>query len=199
MTMPFSTGFVVSSPYGERIDPINGEPAWHGGIDLIGHDTTVRAVTGGRVLRSRIVTDTETRTWEWGNYISIQGPDGLIYYYCHLDSRGVETGDVVEEGQPIGIMGATGRVTGPHLHFELRNSAGQVNPSVLLGIENRAGVTWKPEPAHIAQASEWAKDAVAWAYNRGILKGRGGDDFALQEPLTREEMCLMLYRAREVL
>lgn len=199
MTKPFNSGFRVSSPYGSRIDPFTGELTVHGGIDLVGYDPVVRSVCEGRVLRSRIVTDKTQLTWEWGNYISIQGDDGLIYYYCHLASRMVEAGESVGDGQPIGIMGETGRVTGPHLHFEVRNSAGTVDPARILGIENRAGVVWLPEPPYIRQASPWARDAVAWAVERGILMGRGGDEYDLQSPVTREELCVMLYRAREVL
>lgn len=199
MTKPFNTGFRVSSPYGNRIDPFTGELTLHGGIDLVGYDTAVRSVCEGRVLRSRIVTDQSSKTWEWGNYISVQGDDGLIYYYCHLASRFIDAGETVAEGQPIGIMGDTGKVTGVHLHFEVRNSAGTVDPSLILGVENRAGVIWTPEPPYVQQSSEWAKDAVAWAVERGIIKGRGGNEYDLQSPITREEMCVMLYRAREVL
>lgn len=204
MRMPFKTGFRVSSPYGERADPFTGEKAWHGGIDLIGNDTDVLAVTGGIVIQSRMVTDHNDRTWEWGNYVAVFGDDGLIYFYCHLAERMLEAGGRVEEGQRIGIEGATGQVTGVHLHLEIRmritdGTYSTVDPAQILGIQNKAGYAWKPDPPYIVQASPWARDAVTWAVERGILKGRGGDDFALQEPLTREEMCLMLYRAREVL
>ena len=57
MTMPFKTGFRVSSPYGWRIDPLTGERTWHAGIDLVGYDSAVRSVVSGTVIRSRIVTD----------------------------------------------------------------------------------------------------------------------------------------------
>lgn len=198
MRMPFSEEFRVTSPYGSRIDPFTGEKSTHGGIDLVGVDTTVRSVVEGRVLRSRIVTDQSSRTWEWGNYVSIQGDDGLIYYYCHLAARAVEAGETVGEGQPIGIQGATGKVTGPHLHFEVRNSAGTVDPAALLGIENRAGYVWTPEPKYVRQASAWAKEAAAWAVENGIVNGRGEGDYAWQKPITREEAIVMLHRSQNV-
>lgn len=201
MMMPFKSGFRVSSPYGWRIDPLTGERSWHSGIDLVGADRDVLAVVGGDVIRSRIVTDMSDRTWEWGNYVSVYGDDGRVYYYCHLAERHVEQGGRIEAGQRIGIEGASGRVTGVHLHFEIRNPSnmGSVDPAEVLGIPNEAGFVWKPTPAYIEQASPWAEDAVAWAVEKGILKGRGDDDYALQEPISREEMCVMLYRAREVL
>lgn len=201
MKMPFRSGFRVSSPYGWRPDPLTGERLWHSGIDLVGADKNVIAVVGGDVIKSRIVTDMSDRTWEWGNYVSVYGDDGRVYYYCHLAERCVEQGGRIEAGQRVGIEGASGRVTGVHLHFEVRNPSnmGSVDPAEVLGIPNEAGFVWKPTPAYIEQASPWAEDAVAWAVEKGILKGRGDDDFALQEPISREEMCVMLYRCREVL
>lgn len=201
MRTPFETGFRVSSPYGYRTDPITGQPgAWHGGVDLVGNDRVVRSVAAGTVLRSRIVTDATNPTSEWGNYVCIQGDDGVKIYYCHLEYRYVADGDRVTAGQPIGIEGATGKATGMHLHFEVRNTLDvQLNPCTYLGIQNVAGYEWKPQPPYLEQASDWARDAVSWAVEKGILKGRGGDDYALQQPITREEMCVMLYRAREVL
>ena len=201
MKMPFRSGFRVSSSYGWRLDPLTGEKSWHSGIDLVGADKNVLAVVGGSVLKSRIVTDMSDRTWEWGNYVSVYGDDGRVYYFCHLAERHVEQGDRIEMGQRVGIEGASGRVTGVHLHFEVRNPSnmGSVDPAEILGIPNEDGFVWKPTPAYIEQASPWAQDAVAWAVEKGILKGRGDDDYALQEPISREEMCVMLYRAREVL
>lgn len=201
MKMPFRSGFRISSPYGWRSDPLTGERSWHSGIDLVGADKNVLAVVGGDVLKSRIVTDKSDKTWEWGNYVSVYGDDGRIYYYCHLAERTVEQGGRIEAGHRVGIEGATGRVTGSHLHFEVRNPSnmGSIDPADILGIPNEAGFVWKPTPAYIEQSSSWAADAVAWAVEKGILKGRGDDDYALQEPVSREEMCVMLYRAREVL
>jgi murein DD-endopeptidase MepM/ murein hydrolase activator NlpD len=59
--------------------------------------------------------------------------------YAHLDRRLVAAGDVVSAGQVIGMSGATGKVTGPHLHFEIRQAGRTVNPeSVLAGLDARA-------------------------------------------------------------
>jgi murein DD-endopeptidase MepM/ murein hydrolase activator NlpD len=207
--MPFESGFRIVSPYGYRTDPITGAAnCWHGGVDLVGNDRNVRAACGGTVLRSRMAENLGAgdRTWEWGNYVSVAGDDGRVIYYCHLESRAVEQGHRVSAGQILGIEGSTGRSTGIHLHFEVRDyNAQQLDPCAYLGIQNQAGYIWTPpaeapaEDPWIAQAHDWSRDAVDWCVRRGILKGRGGDDYALGEPITREEMCVMLFRAREVL
>ena len=208
---PFDGPFRVVSPFGYRTDPITGAAhSWHGGVDLVSEDRAVRAVTGGTVLRSRMAEDTGNgdRTWEWGNYVSVAGDDGMVIYYCHLASRGVEAGQRVSAGQVLGVEGTTGRSTGIHLHFEVRDyNAQQVDPCAYIGIPNVAGFEYDPEPLvdpeppepWEEQAHDWSRDAVEWCISRGILKGRGGDDYALGDPVTREELAVILYRAREVL
>ena len=221
MKMPFKTGFYIASPFGYRVDPITGaENSWHGGVDLVGNDRNVRAAVGGTVLRSRIVEDPADRTSEWGNYVSVIGADGRICYYCHLAQRAVEAGARVEEGQVLGIEGTTGRSTGIHLHFEVRDQLGvQLDPCAYLGIPNRAGYEWdpdterddpepvpepepEPEPESEpweSQCHEWSREAVEWAISRGILKGDGNGNYRLGDAITREEAVVLLYRAREVL
>ena len=197
MKMPFPGGFAVTSPFGWRTDPITGEDAWHGGIDLVGDTEDVTSVGGGVVLRSRIVTDPADRTWEWGNYVSVQADDGTVVYYCHLAARRVASGDRVEPGTPIGIEGETGRVTGRHLHFEVRRNGVQIDAAAYLGIPNRAGVRVGAEtlPKDGDGAHPWGRDAVAWAVKRGILRGDGAGHLRLGDACTREEVTAMLYRA----
>lgn len=204
--MPFDGPFRVASPFGWRMDPITGEEhSWHGGVDLVSEDRNVRAVIGGTVLRSRRAPDLGDgdRTWEWGNYVSVAGDDGFVIYYCHLATRAVEAGQRVSAGQVLGIEGTTGRSTGIHLHFELRDyNAQQTDPCDYLGIPNQAGFVWTPEPEREPweeQAHDWSRDAVEWCISRGILKGDGQGNYRLGDPVTREELCVMLWRAREVL
>lgn len=208
MNMPFESGFRIVSPWGLRTDPITGEAnCWHGGVDLVGNDRNVRAVCSGTVIRSRMAPDLGTgdRTWEWGNYVIIAGADGRQVIYAHLDERRVEVGQYVSEGQILGIEGTTGRSTGIHLHFEVRDyNVKQLDPCDYLGIPNQVGYIWTPpapepeEDPWITQAHDWSREAVDWCVRRGILKGRGGDDYALGEPITREEMCVMFFRSKEV-
>jgi murein DD-endopeptidase MepM/ murein hydrolase activator NlpD len=57
---------------------------------------------------------------------------GLYTLYFHLDTIGVREGDLLERGQPLGTVGMTGRVTGPHLHFGAQLGASRIDPAVLL-------------------------------------------------------------------
>lgn len=137
--LPYNTGTVrVTSPFGMR--KLNGVSDNHKGVDLVGSDKTVVAVLPGKVLFSRIITDKNNRTSEWGNYVCIQSEDGTLSYYCHLASRAVRAGDRVAEGDVIGREGSTGKSTGSHLHFEVRRPDGvSVDPTMALGIPNRIG------------------------------------------------------------
>ncbi|MEU3526595.1 M23 family metallopeptidase [Streptomyces sp. NPDC038707] len=88
----------------------------HTGIDFhAAAGTTVHAVGSGTVVATG---------WggAYGNQIVIRMADGMYTQYGHLSSIGVTVGQKVEPGQQIGLSGATGNVTGPHLHFEARTS-----------------------------------------------------------------------------
>lgn len=214
MKLPVKVGtkIRITSAYGIRVDPFTGvstEP--HDGYDIVSlGDKTVCAVVGGKVVQSRMITDKANRTWEWGNYITILGDDGRYYYYCHLADRYVSASERVKAGDAIGVMGATGRVTGVHLHFEVRKSDGwtPICPEEILGVPNVAGsaeyvVEPAPENPKATKPVEapldntphdWAKDAVAWAVKNNIIKGNEKGNLKLSSPLTREEFVTMLYR-----
>lgn len=141
MNIPFDCDAVrVTSPFGERT--LGGKTEQHGGYDLVGVGSrTVTAVRGGRVVRSRIVTDRTDATWQWGNYVCIRTEEGQYHYYCHLASRAVSEGQTVQVGDVLGVMGNTGYSFGAHLHFEVRGKDGKtkLSPETVLGIPNRTG------------------------------------------------------------
>ena len=137
--MIYSGRFAVTSPFGWRL--LNGKNDNHKGIDVVGlEEKFVCAVRPGIVRASQIITDKSNRTWEWGNYVRIDGDDGMYYYYCHLDKRLVSVGQRVKKGDHIGIEGNTGYSFGSHCHFEVRNLSGwSVDPAPYLGIPNAVG------------------------------------------------------------
>lgn len=98
------------------IDTINGANRKHSGIDIAAASgSAILAARGGTVVYAG---------WDdggYGNLIVIQHDNGTHTYYAHNSAIYVSVGDTVEQGEQIGAMGATGRVTGVHLHFEVRS------------------------------------------------------------------------------
>lgn len=104
----------ISSYFGERLDPIDGTPSYHWGLDIAGPEgTDIYAAESGTVTHVG---------WYggYGNLIIIQHGNGLETRYAHLSGYYVSEGDSVSRGQLIAPMGTTGYSTGPHLHFEVR-------------------------------------------------------------------------------
>jgi murein DD-endopeptidase MepM/ murein hydrolase activator NlpD len=115
-----------SSNFGWRIDPFTGRRALHEGVDFVAPvGTPILAAAGGIVVASE-------RHPEYGNMIEIDHGNGLETRYAHAAKRLVNVGDIVLRGQKIATVGNTGRSTGPHLHFEVRNGGVAVNPTRFL-------------------------------------------------------------------
>lgn len=203
--LPFDGRVYLSSPFGWR--NLNGVQDYHRGIDVVGVDSKeIRAVRGGNVVSSQIITDKSNRTWEWGNYVCILGDDGMYYYYCHMSERYVSKGQTVAAGDIIGVEGNTGYSFGSHCHFEVRKPDGtSVNPAAFIGIENVCGsYTYTPQNEEEDMntqttekdntPSEWAREAVEWAIEDGIMYGDEHGDLMLRKPCTREQMIVFLHR-----
>jgi murein DD-endopeptidase MepM/ murein hydrolase activator NlpD len=124
----------VSSFFGV-VSPLR--PQGHRGIDFAARTgTPVLASADGKVVGS---TDLDPGGAKYGKTIRVGHANGFESVYAHLDRRFVADGDIVRAGQVIGMSGATGKVTGPHLHFEVRQAGQAVNPeSVLAGLDARA-------------------------------------------------------------
>ena len=126
-TMPIATGY-YSSNYGYRLDPITGRNTFHTGVDLIAPPgTPVLAAAGG-------VVSTVAHVHEYGNVVDVDHDNGLTTRYAHLLKAMVKVGDVVMKGQSIAQVGSTGRSTGPHLHFEVREKGIPLNPNKFLSL-----------------------------------------------------------------
>jgi len=118
---PVMSGY-ISSYFGGRQDPFDGHEAQHKGVDFAG--TTgeqVMAVAAGVVTRAEPATG-------YGNLIEINHGNGYVTRYGHNQRLLVAVGDTVVRGQPVALMGSTGRSTGPHVHFEVLRNGQHLNP-----------------------------------------------------------------------
>lgn len=126
---PLRIPLYVTSRYGYRHHPVNRKYLMHKGIDF-------RAATGTRVYASktgRVVY----ASWQrgYGNIIRIKHADDYATWYGHLSRFRVSVGDVVKQGEIIGLTGSTGVSTGPHLHFEVRYKGKSENPARHLDLQ----------------------------------------------------------------
>ena len=122
----------VSSYYGKR--SLGG---WHGGMDIVrpgGRSTglTVVAAESGTVTLAKL-------NGAYGYCVMINHGNGIVTLYGHMQAGSlmVSAGQQVSRGQPIGRIGSTGNVTGPHLHFEVRVNGTKVNPAPYLGVSTK--------------------------------------------------------------
>ena len=118
---PVSSGW-ISSGFGERNDPFTGKRAQHEGLDFAGKK-------GSEVLgvASGVVTWSGSRQG-YGKLLEIDHGNGYITRYAHNDELLVNAGDGISAGQAIAKMGATGRASSPHVHFEVLYQGEAVNP-----------------------------------------------------------------------
>lgn len=113
----------ITSPMGGRDTGIKGASTNHKGVDIggVGYSTNVLATKAGIVTISK-------RSSSYGEYVVIQHGPGNTTLYAHMSSRAVKEGDVVSQGQVIGVTGSTGISSGPHLHYEITEGGSRVNP-----------------------------------------------------------------------
>jgi murein DD-endopeptidase MepM/ murein hydrolase activator NlpD len=112
----------VTSSFGEREDPFNGEGAFHAGIDISApNGTPVRATADGEVSGASMGAG-------YGREVVLNHGHDVMTVYGHLSALAVLPGQRVTRGQVIGYVGQTGRSTGPHLHYEVRVHNVPVNP-----------------------------------------------------------------------
>lgn len=113
---------VYMSGFGDRMDPITGEAAFHQGLDI----STNRGEPVGATAEGVV----EKAEWsgDLGNMVEISHPSGYKTLYGHLEKILVKPGQKVARGEHLGLVGATGRATGPHLHYEVRLGDRAVNP-----------------------------------------------------------------------
>jgi murein DD-endopeptidase MepM/ murein hydrolase activator NlpD len=123
----------MSSPFGVRMDPFLHGPAIHTGVDLRGETgEPVHVTANGTVI---------TASWQggYGNMVEVDHHNGFSTRYGHLSKIEVKVGQRVRIGDIIGLIGSTGRSTGPHLHYETRVNDTAVDPQKFLRAGNRLG------------------------------------------------------------
>jgi len=112
----------ITSGYGMRRDPFNGRPAFHRGVDLaVKSGTDIYPVKEGVVKFSG---------WQpgYGRMVIVEHDDGLETVYAHNSSNLVQPGERVSPDAAIAKSGSSGRSTGPHLHFEVREGGKAIDP-----------------------------------------------------------------------
>jgi murein DD-endopeptidase MepM/ murein hydrolase activator NlpD len=125
--MPIEGWF--SHGYGWRKDPFTGKREFHRGIDIVADaNTEIRAPADGVVSRSGRYSD-------YGRSIDVAHGYGFVTRYAHMNKALVKPGDRVRRGDVIGLVGSTGRSTGPHLHYEVFRDGRRVNPWKYLGYD----------------------------------------------------------------
>lgn len=111
---PTNSGYMISSDYIYRINPITGGRELHAAIDIAGtgYGSPIYAVTNG------VVSEVSYR-YQDGNYVCINHNNGYYTCYAHMARQNVKVNETVERGQVIGYVGSSGWATGPHVHFEV--------------------------------------------------------------------------------
>jgi murein DD-endopeptidase MepM/ murein hydrolase activator NlpD len=116
----------VSSTFGERTDPIDGSHRFHTGIDVAAQEgSPILAAASGIVRRAG---------WRggYGRAVEIDNGKGVSTLYGHAQALAVKEGDQVKAGEPIALVGHSGRATGSHLHFEVRKDGKPTDPQSTL-------------------------------------------------------------------
>jgi murein DD-endopeptidase MepM/ murein hydrolase activator NlpD len=123
--MPASFQY-ISSGFGVRTDPIEGGAAFHPGLDFKGpKGAPIYAAAAGTISFAG-------QRQGYGNCVEVSHGHGLVTRYAHMSRITAHPGQPVTAGTPLGLIGSTGRSTGPHLHFEVRINDHPVNPRPFL-------------------------------------------------------------------
>ena len=110
------------SPFGNRTDPFSEEGAFHKGVDISAvSGTPVHATADGIVIFSEFESG-------YGRLVVVDHGAGFHTYYAHLSKFSVRAGQEIRRGDEVGLVGASGKVTAPHLHYEVRIAGMPMNP-----------------------------------------------------------------------
>ena len=128
--IPVKSSYRFTSGYGYRRDPKTGGRRMHSGVDFAGPvGTPLYATADGVVTHAGWLSG-------YGRLVKIKHEFGIETRYAHMSKIRVKVGQRVSRGERIGDMGASGRVTGPHLHYEVRVGGKAVNPMIYIKAAN---------------------------------------------------------------
>lgn len=148
---------MLTSSYGYRRDPFNGQAAFHAGVDFPGsYGQTIIAAAAGRIAYVG-------QRQGYGTVVEIDHGHGILTRYAHLSRFGVRPGALVQRGDAIARMGSTGRSTGTHLHFEVRVNGNPINPARFLEVRH-----------DVLQAQQIAKQRITHLSTGTGKNGRNG-------------------------
>lgn len=143
--MPANLEF-ISSGFGYRVDPFDGGAAFHAGLDFRGpRGAPIYSAAKGTVSFAGVKQG-------YGNCIEIDHGNGLLTRYAHMSGFRAQIGQQVKAGDVIGLIGNTGRSTGPHLHFEVRIHDRPVNPRPFLEAASHVFQAQHAQEQHVAAA-----------------------------------------------
>ena len=112
----------LMSYFGRRSDPFSGEGAFHTGVDISApHGTAIRATADGLI-------DIAEWAGGYGRLVVVDHANGFQTYYAHMSRLEVVAGQYIRRGEVLGRVGATGKATSPHLHYEVRRGGIPINP-----------------------------------------------------------------------
>jgi murein DD-endopeptidase MepM/ murein hydrolase activator NlpD len=127
--VPLLGAYKVSSGFGERSDPFTSKPSFHPGVDFSADEgTPVLATNDGEVSKVFLKDD----GGEYGKYIELSHKNNVVTKYGHLSEILVQQSQSVKKGDVLGLVGNTGRSTGPHLHFEILLASKPVDPMSII-------------------------------------------------------------------
>ncbi|MET0403650.1 MAG: M23 family metallopeptidase [Cystobacter sp.] len=141
LSWPVERHWRLSSPFGPRMHPLLGKMMEHRGVDIrVPVGTAVRAPAAGVVVGVREGTVN-------GRWLELRHEDGLRTLFCHLSSVEVKAGQKVELGALVAHSGETGRVTGPHLHYQVNHAGAWMDPVRIRASPELVAtpMPWKPE------------------------------------------------------
>jgi murein DD-endopeptidase MepM/ murein hydrolase activator NlpD len=142
--LPTTRASMVSSSYGYRRDPFTGQGAFHSGLDFrASYGSPIHAAADG------VVSYVGSKAG-YGRLVEITHGNGLMTRYAHMSAAKARVGSKVSAGDIIGLIGSSGRSTGPHLHFEVRVNNRAVNPRPFL-----------ESPPHVFEETRGARNGDA--------------------------------------